>query len=161
MTQSEAFTKGMRRLAAGVSLITTEQDGRRYGLIATAVTSVCAEPPTLLICVNRTASIHAHLMQAGSFCVNVLSAPQSDIAIRFATPRDRDTRFEVGTWVTRQTGAPALEGACVSFDCRTTHQMAQGTHTVLFGEIADVWLQDAAAPLTYHEGSFGTLARIA
>ncbi|MBS1301397.1 flavin reductase family protein [Loktanella sp. SALINAS62] len=151
----------MRRLAAGVSLITTEGDGRRYGLIATAVTSVCAEPPTLLICVNRTASIHAHLTQAGAFCVNVLSVMQSDIATRFATPVDRDTRFETGTWTTRETGSPALQGACVSFDCRTTHQMTQGTHTVLFGEIVDVWLQDAAAPLTYHEGCFGTLAKIA
>lgn len=161
MSQSEDFKAGMRRLAAGVSLITTEQGGMRYGLIATAVTSVCAEPPTLLICVNRTASIHAHLTQAGSFCVNVLSAVQSDIATRFATPRDRETRFDTGNWSTRKTGAPALQGACVSFDCRTTHQMTQGTHTVLFGEIADVWLQDAADPLTYHEGCFGTLAKIA
>ena len=161
MSQSEEFKAGMRRLAAGVSLITTKSDERRYGLIATAVTSVCAEPPTLLICVNRTASIHAHLTQAGSFCVNVLSAMQSDIATRFAIPRDRETRFDSGSWTTRQTGSPVLEGACVSFDCRTTHQMTQGTHTVLFGEIVDVWLQDASAPLTYHEGSFGTLAKIA
>lgn len=161
MTPLEDFTKGMRRLAAGVSLITTQQDGRRHGLIATAVTSVCADPPTLLICVNRTASIHAHLTQAGTFCVNVLSASQADVAIRFATPKDRETRFDLGRWTTRQTGAPALTGACVSFDCRTTHQMTQGTHTVLFGEIVDVWLQANAAPLTYHDGCFGTLAKIA
>ncbi|UTH43458.1 flavin reductase family protein [Loktanella salsilacus] len=160
MTQPEDFTNGMRRLAAGVSLITTQRDGVRYGLIATAVTSVCAAPPTLLICVNRTASIHEHLIQSGSFCVNVLSANQSSIATRFATPKDRETRFDVGNWTARQTGAPALQGACVSFDCRTSHHMAQGTHTVLFGLIENVWLQDEAAPLTYHGGRFGTLTQI-
>lgn len=161
MPQPEAFTTGMRRLAAGVSLITTKWNDTRYGLIATAVTSVCAVPPTLLICVNKSASIHDHLTQAGSFCVNVLAADQSAIATRFATPHDRETRFDLGTWAARVTGAPALVGACVSFDCQTVQQVAHGTHTVLFGTICDVWLQDATAPLTYHEGCFGTLSRIA
>ncbi|KJZ18518.1 flavin reductase family protein [Loktanella sp. S4079] len=161
MPQSEAFTAGMRRLAAGVSLITTTYDNQRYGLIATAVTSVCAEPPTLLICVNRTASIHDHLTRAGHFCVNVLSVGQADIATRFATPKNRETRFELGSWVQMQTGSPVLQGACVSFDCKTSHEMTQGTHTVLFGQIQDVWLQDMSQPLTYHDGRFSTLAKIA
>lgn len=161
MHQPDSFTSGMRRLAAGVSLITTTWNGNHYGLIATAVTSVCADPPTLLICVNRTASIHDHLTQSGHFCVNVLSANQADIAMRFATPKNRSTRFEVGTWVPLATGAPALTGACVNFDCKTSHEMTQGTHTVLFGQIEDVWLQQASDPLTYHDGQFSTLAKIA
>ncbi|WP_106743540.1 flavin reductase family protein [Yoonia maritima] len=161
MPQPEAFTAGMRRLAAGVSLITTTWDNQRYGLIATAVTSVCAEPPTLLICVNRTASIHDHLTQAGHFCVNVLSVSQADIAMRFATPKNRETRFELGTWGQLETGAPVLSGACVNFDCKTSHEMTQGTHTVLFGQIQDVWLQEMTQPLAYHDGSFSTLAKIA
>jgi len=161
MLQPDAFTSGMRRLAAGVSLITTTWDDHRYGLIATAVTSVCAEPPTLLICVNRAASIHDHLTQAGHFCVNILAANQANIATRFATPKNRETRFDVGTWREMKTGAPALVGACVNFDCETSHAMTQGTHTVLFGQIRDVWLQEAGDPLAYHDGQFSTLAKIA
>ena len=160
MPLPDDFKNGMRRLAAGVSLITTIDDNFRYGVIATAVTSVCAAPPTLLICINRSASIHDHLLRAGCFCVNILSADQSAIATRFATPAARETRFDTGKWSVRETGAPALIGACVSFDCRTAHHLEHGTHTVIFGEIRDVWIQQSMCPLTYHEGQFGTHAEL-
>lgn len=161
MSPPDLYTAGMRRLAAGVSLITTTIGEARYGLVATAVTSVSASPPTLLVCVNRQASIHEHILGAGRFCVNVLSCEQADIAARFASPADRDSRFAAGTWISRTTGAPMLQGACVSFDCLTSGTTVQGTHTVLFGQVQDVWLQDAAPPLTYHDGCFGTLAAFA
>lgn len=160
MSCPEHFTTGMRRLAAGVCLITTTDGHARHGLVATAVTSVSAAPPTLLVCVNRQASIHEHILGAGRFAVNVLSAAQADIAARFASPADRETRFDAGRWISRTTGAPILEAACVSFDCLTSATTTQGTHTVLFGLVQDVWLQQAAPPLTYFEGSFGTLAEL-
>ena len=51
-----AFKKGMRHLAASVTLITTRHRELRGGLTATAVCSVSAEPPQILVCVNKTAS---------------------------------------------------------------------------------------------------------
>ena len=53
------FRKAMRRLTSAVTVITTAHEDRRYGMTATAVTSVSADPPSLLICVNRSASLHA------------------------------------------------------------------------------------------------------
>ena len=50
--RADAFKAGMRKLALGVALITSATPGRRFGLIATAVSSVSASPPTLLVCVN-------------------------------------------------------------------------------------------------------------
>lgn len=160
MSCPEHFTTGMRRLAAGVCLITTTDGRARHGLVATAVTSVSAAPPTLLVCVNRQASIHDHILGTGRFAVNVPSAAQADIAACFASPADRETRFDAGRWISRATGVPILEAACVSFDCLTSTTTTQGTHTVLFGLVQDVWLQQVAPPLTYFEGSFGTLAEL-
>ena len=51
-----AFKKGMRHLAASVTLITTRHDGTRGGLTATAGCSVSADPPQILVCVNKSAS---------------------------------------------------------------------------------------------------------
>ena len=67
-----AFKKGMRHLAASVTLITTRHRDLRGGLTATAVCSVSAEPPQILVCVNKTASAHDPIGEAGFFCVNIL-----------------------------------------------------------------------------------------
>ena len=50
---SHLFKNGLRKLASGVSLVTTGRGDRRNGLIMTAVNSVSAEPPSLLICINE------------------------------------------------------------------------------------------------------------
>ncbi|MBP1806285.1 flavin reductase family protein [Rubellimicrobium aerolatum] len=159
----DAFKTALRRLASGVSLIATAHEGARHGLVATAVTSVTADPPTLLVCVNRTASILPHLEAAGVFCVNLLTESQADLARRFALPRDRETRFDLGDWATLATGAPALGGAAASLDCRVARVMDYGSHRLVFGEVvATAFCEgrpgEGAGPLLYHEGDFRALA---
>ncbi len=79
-----AFKKGMRHLAASVTLITTKLQDQRGGLTATAVCSVSAEPPQILVCVNKTASAHDPIGEAGFFCVNILCPEHRKLAERFA-----------------------------------------------------------------------------
>src|SRR4030088_3115701 len=55
---AQQFRTGMRSLAGAVSIITSAQAGHRYGMTATAVCSASAEPPTVLICVNKLATTH-------------------------------------------------------------------------------------------------------
>ncbi|WP_246812333.1 flavin reductase family protein [Microvirga sp.] len=70
----------MRPLAGGVTIIATEHEGRRTGLAATAVCSVSADPPTVLICINAGASAHEPIRESGRFSVNLLARGQDDIA---------------------------------------------------------------------------------
>jgi flavin reductase (DIM6/NTAB) family NADH-FMN oxidoreductase RutF len=152
-----AFKKGMRHLAASVTLITTRYRGLRGGLTATAVCSVSAEPPQLLVCVNKTASAHDPIGEAGSFCVNILSPEHRKIAERFAGMDgvEGDDRFrDMGEWSTLSTGAPVLKGCPVSFDCRLVTRVAAGTHTIYIGEIVDLVLDASAPALLYCDGVF-------
>ena len=111
-----AFKKGMRHLAASVTLITTRHRDLRGGLTATAVCSVSAEPPQILVCVNKTASAHDPIGEAGFFCVNVLSPQHRKLAERFAGMDgvEGDERFrDMGEWsiaVDRGAGAEGLPG---------------------------------------------------
>lgn len=159
--QPDLFKTGMRRLAGAVCLVTIDAGGQRQGLIATAVTSLSADPPSLLVCVNETASIFEAMSRAEHFCVNVLSRDQEDVGMRFASPTDREGRFDTGTWRTLTTGAPALEGAQVSFDCRAAAASDFGTHRVFFGEILALttWTTPLD-PLLYHDGAFRALTDI-
>src|SRR4051794_2109966 len=119
------FKRGMRRLAAGVSVVTTAEQGMLHGFVATSVSSVCAEPvPSLLVCVNRSVSSHDVIRRTGVFCANLLSSDDIGLARRFSSSQDRSKRFEGCDWVPLVTGAPALPGALASFDCEITDVMS-------------------------------------
>jgi flavin reductase (DIM6/NTAB) family NADH-FMN oxidoreductase RutF len=62
----------MRCIAATVIIVTADDGERYHGMTATAVTSLCMEPPSLLVCVNQKAFLHDMLLRAANFCVNVL-----------------------------------------------------------------------------------------
>jgi Conserved protein/domain typically associated with flavoprotein oxygenases, DIM6/NTAB family len=149
------FKLGMRRLAAGVSLITTVNRGQRHGLVATAVNSVTADPPTLLVCINKTASAHDHVAEAGLLCVNILADEHEAVAGRFSSPVDREKRFDQGEWRTIRTGAPALVNALASFDCEVRQQVPYRSHSIFLAEIVGIELWgDSISPLLYLDGRY-------
>ncbi len=142
----------MARLGAAVNIITTagKDDGWR-GFTASAVCSVTDDPPTLLLCVNKTSDSHEPLKANGILCVNTLSAGQEELSGIFAgmTGLLGADRFEHGEWTTLATGAPVLTGAVVSFDCRITDVTEVGTHTVFFAEVEAIQSSDAHEGLIY------------
>ena len=93
---ADAFRTAMRHLVSGVSLITHGEGRAKTGMTATSVSSLSSEPPTLLVCVNRNASIYRGLKPGEGFGISVLSADQSEAADGSADgdrrPRDAANR---------------------------------------------------------------------
>ncbi len=133
----KSYRDAMARLGAAVSIITTVGAGGQRGFTASAVCSVTDDPPTLLLCVNRTSDSHDPLKTNGVLCVNTLSASQEDLSGIFAgiTGILGADRFQHGEWGTLETGCPVLRDAVVSFDCRITEVTEIGTHTVFFCQV--------------------------
>jgi flavin reductase (DIM6/NTAB) family NADH-FMN oxidoreductase RutF len=159
------FRAGMRRLAAGVCLITTAADsdsaatGDWGGMTATAVCSVSADPPTLLCCINRTAATYAAIRANGRFGVNVLSVLDQHLADHFASRRTPVEKFAEGLWTCAPDGAPLLESAMAAFDCRVAQAAELGTRGVVFGEIHTVRVRKSdTKPLLYAHGAYGGFA---
>ena len=127
----------MARLGAAVNVITTAGPDGPRGFTASAVCSVTDDPPTLLLCVNRSSDTHNPLKQNGVLCVNTLGPAQEALSGVFAgaTGLLGPDRFEHGEWTTLATGCPVLTDAVVSFDCRITDVTEVGTHTVFFAEV--------------------------
>lgn len=156
----DTFKQAMRRLAAGVCLITTEaENGARSGMTATAVCSVSASPPTLLCCIHRQNSSHRAILDSREFAVNVLALDDRALADQFARPITAEEKFSLGLWTRLDTRAPILESALAGFDCRLTHAVEVGTHAILFGEIHAAKVRKIAAkPLLYAHGAYGGFA---
>jgi flavin reductase (DIM6/NTAB) family NADH-FMN oxidoreductase RutF len=159
---AETFKAGMRQLAGHVCVITSENAAaERVGLTATAVCSVSADPPTLLVCINRQSASHAVIRSAGFFAVNVLALQDRSVADRFASGVGGESRFSVGQWSRGATGAPLLESAMASFDCRIAQAVDVETHGILFGRITAVRVRgDSAKLLLYAHGQYGGFASL-
>lgn len=131
------FRDAMARMGAAVNVVTTAGPAGRAGFAATAVCSVTDDPPTLLVCLNRASSGNALFKANGVLCVNTLAAGQGSISDAFAGlgGLTGEKRFDHGAWATLATGAPVLDAAVVSFDCRIADVIEKGTHSVLFAEV--------------------------
>ena len=158
---SSDYTQAMGQHVASVCVITTSLGAQRHGLTATAVSSVSAQPPRLLVCVNRSSFTHAKIGEAGVFCVNVLSESQDIVAKAFAGMLGpRVDRFGVAEWTTLRTGAPALVGAAAVFDCVIGDRLEQSTHTVFFGDVVGVSSRLGQDTLLYGSRKFRQLRKI-
>ncbi|MFL5334823.1 MAG: flavin reductase family protein [Geminicoccaceae bacterium] len=153
------YIAGMRRLAAGVTIVTTGLGELRAGLTATSVCSLTAEPPRLLVCVHRDADTHDIILQSRVFAVNVLMSSQRELADHFGR---RDTspaldKFVLGEWTRGSTGAPVLLGAAANFECGLVEAVEASTHTILIGEIEAARFDEGASALVYHDRTYHRL----
>lgn len=152
------FRAGMARMGGACTIITAGHAGERAGLTATAVCSVSAEPPRLLVCVNRGVRAHQVIAASGRLGVNVLDARHENLARRFAGMVQGvvgGDRFLEGDWVDSEHDVPVLRGALVSFDCRVIEETVSGTHSVFLCEVTDVAAADGAqSALVYFNRNF-------
>lgn len=143
----DTFRETMRHVAATVFAVTTMHEGERYGILATSVSSLSFAPPSLLVCINQEASLHAPVKGAGRFCVNVLGSDNQPVAEHFSTA-ELPRRFDVGDWQ-EQHGLPVLADAQSSLICKIVDQHDFGTHSIFVGELVDGWYRGGTSPLTY------------
>ncbi|MBT9385989.1 flavin reductase [Pseudooceanicola sp. CBS1P-1] len=153
----DQFREGMSRLAGAVNIVTTDGPAGRAGFTASAVCSVTAEPPTLLVCVNRSGSVAETFAGNDALCVNTVGPEHQELAMLFGGKTPMEERFARADWHAAATGAPALDGAVVSFDCEVTQRLDVGTHTVLFAEIVGVVTTPGASASAYWGRKFHEL----
>lgn len=151
---SGTFRRVMRALAGTVTVISTENAGGLHGFTATAVCSVCADPPTILIVVNRSARTHAHITRRQAFVVNVIAEDQRSIAEKFST-KDDDP-FGVIPHSLTANGVPMIDGTSAFLECEVREMSDVGTHTIFIGSIVNASVT-GKAPLLYYDGQYSHL----
>ncbi len=157
--EREAFRDAMSRLGAAVNIITTDGPAGRAGFTASAVCSVTDAPPTLLVCLNRSASVWPVFRDNGYLCVNTLSADGADLSTLFGGKTSMHDRFAAARWQTLASGSPLLEGALVSFDCQITQTLSVGTHDILVCEVLALARSERAQGLAWFDRGYHTFSR--
>jgi flavin reductase (DIM6/NTAB) family NADH-FMN oxidoreductase RutF len=157
------FKSAMRRLAATVCIVSTSNDDGWHGMTATAVTSVSMDPPSVLVCVNTTASLHKVLHSGKRFCINLLRASQESYAGTFSSSKIRGAdRFADHAWkVTGEDDSlPYLVDAQSNLFCDIDQAVSYGTHTIFIGRVNAVRNGELVSPLLYADGQYLATRRV-
>jgi len=131
------FLEAMSAALTGVTVVTTAGP---IGRTVSAMCSVSADPPLLLVAVRSASPLRAAIARHGTFAVHVLGAGQSAVADAFAG-RGGEPDFD------------ALAGAAAFFACDVAALQPAGTHTVILGAVRVARPGDAPA-LGYSRRSY-------
>jgi flavin reductase (DIM6/NTAB) family NADH-FMN oxidoreductase RutF len=146
------FRHVVGHLPSGVTVITTKVGGRRYGMTASSVTSLSADPPMMLACINNAVPTADAVSRSGGYVVNILGEDQGELAQQFAVAsRDKFRSVAVREGVN---GMPLLADALAHIECEVTETVVGGTHTIFLGRVVSA-TAGAGQPLTYYRGGFG------
>jgi flavin reductase (DIM6/NTAB) family NADH-FMN oxidoreductase RutF len=159
MSSAELFRQAFRRHATTVAVLTYLDDaGAPVGMTATSMCSLSAEPPTLLVCINRENRAHPEISGRGVFGVNLLAVSQRPIALHCSVVgRDKHLRPQ---WLAPDTGdgTPRLADSLAHLECTVDRSYEAWSHTIIIGLIRSVWLNPLdAPPLLYHGGIYNQL----
>lgn len=157
--ERDAFLDAMSRAATGVTVVATDGELGRLGQTVSAMCSVSADPPALLVCLNRKSKLVAGIERYRVFGVSVLRADQRRIADSFAgrpAADDAPYDFDRVRWETAVTGSPLLSSAIAKFDCRLVDAHTFGTHTIFISAVV-ASSSAKGKPLVYASRGYGEL----
>lgn len=152
----DVFLESMASNSTSVSVVTTSNGSDHIGITVSACTSVCADPPTLLVCINRRSPANAAVSANRVFAVNLLNVAQRGIADTFAGRSKDHQPFDFSCCVSRagSLGTPLIDNAVAALECRVVGEHVVGTHTVFFGEVVAIRL-NSQRPLLYCQRDYG------
>jgi len=147
--------QAMRGFAQSVVIVATVgNDGVRYAMAATAVTPLSMDPPSMLICVNRTTSSHAILESGSNFSLNILHTGQMDVARACGGAAKGEERFAAGDWRADGNGVPYLADAQAAILCHQRQRISYGSHDIFIGDVQAVHHAEQVSPLVYFDGAY-------
>jgi len=154
----------LRLWPSGVAVVTTALDEERAGMTVSAFTSLCLEPPLIVVSVFKNTRTGSLIAKSGHFGVSILHADQAYIADRFAGRiplAEGEDRFDGVPLTQAVTGSPLLSEAIAWLDCRLYATYDGVTHWIYIGEVLATYHRETDnAPLIYFDRDYRELQRL-
>ena len=152
----DQFIKAMRRLVYPVCIASTNTNGQNHAITASSVTSVSIEPPSLLVCINKSSSFLSSLKIYDYLYINFLDAEQKEIATLCSSRKYANERFEGNLWLNDENSVPYLrESQSIAF-CQVAKMIEHDTHFIIVVSVSEVILNNLGEsnPLLYCNGEY-------
>jgi flavin reductase (DIM6/NTAB) family NADH-FMN oxidoreductase RutF len=158
-TSGAAFLEALRQLPRAVSVVTFQRGADGFGVTATSLSSLSANPPTILLSFDYATSISMAVAPPAPFGVSVLAASHAEIADRFrrgalieASPDD----FE-GSWVTAASGVALRSDAVAALECEAEEIIDRHGRAIVIGRIRNVFKIGGPGALVYWRGAYNSI----
>ncbi len=154
---TDDFRSLLGRFASGVTVVTTvDAEGHDYGMTVSAFSSVSLDPPLVLTCIAKDASVYAAFEAAPNFVINVLAEGQEALSRRFAGPIW--DRFAGIGYSRAENGAAILSDVLAWLEARVIARHDAGDHLILVAQVERGELNEHR-PLLYYRGGYARLER--
>jgi len=152
------FASALRQYAAGVCLLTLQDDIDDVGTTVSSVMSVSAAPPLVAVGLSSEGYPAELLGALGSCALTVLGVQHAIVASRFSSagrPSARHLLESVPWRRAEASGAIVLEDAPAALDCRLDRLIPAGDHHLALLQVEDVpVLNPEARPLIRLRGRY-------
>jgi flavin reductase (DIM6/NTAB) family NADH-FMN oxidoreductase RutF len=156
MIDSETFRRLRGRIASGIAILTARDGDRDVGMTVSAFCSVSLSPPLLLVCIERTASMHDLLFQHPKLGLSIIASEHEAHSRRFAEQNNAN-RFEGLPFSRGESRVMLLDNATAHLECQPIRHIEAGDHTIFILEVERGTMRDAR-PLLYYRGTYAQLA---
>ena len=152
---AKTFWRALGARATGVVVATARGPDGPAGFLALSATHVTADPPTMLVSIDkRTAALNA-VLHGRHFALNFLSRGDQVLAEMFGgrgEVRGAD-RFAPERWGMLTTGAPVLNDAVGAIDCTLEETLQRFGVVIAIGRVVDVVVREGE-PLLFFRGTY-------
>ena len=149
----EQFLIAMRFLASSVSVVSAKDSNEKlYAMTASSVTSLTVDPPSILVCVNKGASIHDVLLPGVDFCINILSKEQQDVSNLCSSKDSESLRYANDFWNTDET--PFLKDAQSNIFSQVDEVINYNSHSIVIAKVLAAQSADSFNGLIYADGGY-------
>ncbi len=151
----DSFRQAAGQFAGGIVVVTTSAG---HAMTVSVFTSVSLEPPLVLFGAEKTVRFHDAVLAAGSWGVSIL-AENAEKTARWLANGSRPLDG-VAHHPGPVTGAPLLDGALATLECRTTAVHDGGDHSIIVGQVVAVGepaASSSAGPLVHYAGAYRRL----
>jgi flavin reductase (DIM6/NTAB) family NADH-FMN oxidoreductase RutF len=153
MALQDNFRKAMRSYVYSVSILSnTNENGECHAITVSSVTSVSIDPPSLLVCINKSASIHNSIVIGSKFCINLLTKDHEELSNICSSYENENKRFESDEW--DLSDIPFLKRAQANIFCEVDQLISYHTHSIVIGKVLDSNNSDDINTLTYVDGRY-------
>jgi len=153
---ARAFWRAIGNRATGSTIVTARSHEGPAGFLGLSATHICADPPLMLVSIDKRTAALQTVLAARHFALNFLAHGASDIADMFGGKgaQKGSARFDSAKWGTLRTGAPILLDAVGVIDCRLVETIERHGVVLAIGRVVDARDGNGTAPLIHFRGGY-------
>jgi len=152
---AKAFWGAVGQRALGVSVVTATGTGGPAGFLGLSSAHVCADPPLMLVSIDKKTSALQPVLESRHYAINYLAQDQQPIADIFGGRSELKgaDRFSTATWGKLSSGAPVLQDAAGVIDCVLEEAIERFGVVIALGRVVD-FSTSGRAPLIFLRGQY-------